>query len=519
MNRKLVVCLLFLFFSIETVFCAEEPPQKKCKIGQEPEEPFTLSTIRRSERVAKRKKRVADQDAEKLRNLTLDELYEKTQTGEVSISDLNSLSKKQKNGVLWKATEDQNLPVFENLLCARADPNTKNKYDTPLLNYLVSDSYGASYFDSNFYDKNRHKKSLDFDCEAINILLQHNPDTNLQHKGDYSSLQVAASDNYTTCFGFTPHYSETFYFETLKNKFNNVRKLVQKNADPNLNGGKNCSSSLHLAVINDYGKTFLNGNNLNRKIEEKSLNFKKKIVQVLLTANANPNIPDAYNDTPLHLAASVGYFPTICLLLERGANTKARNQDGLMPMHVAAARDSRDYPISVIMLLQYGADLSAKTPEGDTVLSLMTNPVTVEVIKGIKLLRIAENPLFLACLAPNVGLVCKLIAENVDVNQKDKSGTSVLMCAASIFNRRVHSLVRQAGAEVVKKLLAARANPLTEADDGTTALTQADGDVKKMIQNAILAKKRSEIFGLFEILSPELAEIILKLMGTYEPIS
>lgn len=59
-------------------------------------------------------------------------------------------------------------------------------------------------------------------------------------------------------------------------------------------------------------------------------------MKVLLDHGASPNLPAAEeNLTPLHDAASGGHLDVVRLLVARGADTRARNSQGLTPRDVA----------------------------------------------------------------------------------------------------------------------------------------------------------------------------------------
>jgi ankyrin repeat protein len=67
---------------------------------------------------------------------------------------------------------------------------------------------------------------------------------------------------------------------------------------------------------------------------------------------------------PVHAAAAVDDLETMQLLLERGADANARQQNDFTPLHGAASRGS----ISMAeLLLAHGADVEAKTADGMTV--------------------------------------------------------------------------------------------------------------------------------------------------------
>lgn len=61
------------------------------------------------------------------------------------------------------------------------------------------------------------------------------------------------------------------------------------------------------------------------------------IIDLLLLAQADPNLPNKDRDTPLHWAASGGSAECVQKLLARNANPTAKNSENTTPLHFAAA--------------------------------------------------------------------------------------------------------------------------------------------------------------------------------------
>lgn len=71
-------------------------------------------------------------------------------------------------------------------------------------------------------------------------------------------------------------------------------------------------------------------------------------------------------DRPLHLAAYVGFFDLVQILLDAGADREAPGEYGDRPLH-AAARAAR--PSVIAALLDAGADVNAENAVGETALN------------------------------------------------------------------------------------------------------------------------------------------------------
>ena len=87
-------------------------------------------------------------------------------------------------------------------------------------------------------------------------------------------------------------------------------------------------------------------------------------IKRLLNKGANPNYyANETRITALHRAAIESFLDIIHLLLERGADINARSQDGNTPLHLAASVQNKEI---VFQLLARGADKTAKNIFGNT---------------------------------------------------------------------------------------------------------------------------------------------------------
>ncbi|XP_028968156.1 protein phosphatase 1 regulatory subunit 16A [Galendromus occidentalis] len=85
--------------------------------------------------------------------------------------------------------------------------------------------------------------------------------------------------------------------------------------------------------------------------------------------------------TPLHIAAANGYISVVEFLLENGVATDAADCDLWQPIHAAACWG---HPDAVEVLVQAGADLNAKTKNGETPYDICEDPELKERIKELR---------------------------------------------------------------------------------------------------------------------------------------
>jgi hypothetical protein len=90
-----------------------------------------------------------------------------------------------------------------------------------------------------------------------------------------------------------------------------------------------------------------------------------KIIELLLAAGADPNVPNHFGETSLHTAMSQNVAATIFpLLLRYGANPNQRDLKGRVPLHGWV----ENYVEILHMLVAHGADVNAADEKRETVL-------------------------------------------------------------------------------------------------------------------------------------------------------
>ncbi|MGB8367021.1 MAG: ankyrin repeat domain-containing protein [Candidatus Babeliales bacterium] len=266
----------------------------------------------------------------------------------------------------------------------------------------------------------------------------------------------------------------------------------------------------------------------NKKIKHSDLSQEEKNTELLqafkrnniqkfkrfLKKKADPNTADEDGNSLIFLASKGGNTAMLKLLLMAGGCIETPNIDGLRPLHVAAKGEKKN---CCYLLLQYGANFSAKTPEGNTALNLMSSLM----LSGLKKDGIESNRFLLACKYPNPELVSELVGDNADVNQVDKRGRTGLMLVAKASHiKRKSPNIQDDALMVINHLLNAGIDPSKEANDGTNALTFGSEKIKQKIKNYILRKKRDIVQReLIEVLGvDDLAKEVIQFAGTWDPI-
>ena len=167
-------------------------------------------------------------------------------------------------------------------------------------------------------------------------------------------------------------------------------------------------------------------------------------------------------------------------LLEKGADVKARSQEGETALTLASNKSQ----LSVVKrLLTAGADPAARDEEGNTALSLAAKKGNAELVTLLLAFKPAVPELTQALLKAAerddaTEIARQLVELGADVKAKDEKGETALLFAASRGNLNLARLLLDRGAD-----------PNARNDYGRTVLCQASGyDAKPELVRLLLEK-------------------------------
>ncbi|KAL1230041.1 Rabankyrin-5 [Trichinella pseudospiralis] len=188
-----------------------------------------------------------------------------------------------------------------------------------------------------------------------------------------------------------------------------------------------------------------------------------QLVQILLNSGANPNVQTKENrDTPLHVAIRCIYTHVIDSLLgEKGSNGCRR-----VPLLFEIYNSNDDSALSLAIslgfysvadkLIDFGADVNAKMPDGRSLLLRFISNGTVEgalylIKKGCCPTAVESNspaPLFLAIEHGVTSVVSALCQCGADLAAKNANGDSPLWYALCSNHESIADILVEHGADV-----------------------------------------------------------------------
>jgi ankyrin repeat protein len=222
------------------------------------------------------------------------------------------------------------------------------------------------------------------------------------------------------------------------------------------------------------------------------------VIQALLKAGADPNLPDETDDalaanSPL-MEASSTFFATnrgdmVRLLIQHGANLNQQDAGGRTALMQALGYSDMDV---IETLIKSGADLDIQDNEGNTVLMMAGLNKSIKLVnllkqagashqglKEVELLQVVDRG--------DIDRVKALLSENLNLNIR--LGQTTMLCRAAYEGHsEIAKLLIEAGADVNKRASEGYFNPLLYAAyngnlEVVRILLEAGADVNMRVQD------------------------------------
>ncbi|KAI2842336.1 hypothetical protein CBS76997_10291 [Aspergillus niger] len=178
-----------------------------------------------------------------------------------------------------------------------------------------------------------------------------------------------------------------------------------------------------------------------------AIDSQKKVVELLLEANCDPNLKDERGWTALHYAARYSHSEVIKLLLAKGADRLSTDNAGQTALF-NAARYGNGFVVD--LLLKQGFDPNHMDASGMTPLLLAlehkcyrTAMALIHI--GICADKLGRPPLVWAARRGNYSMVEALLSRGVDADSQDRNGWTALLVAIALDRKETgdEALVKQ----------------------------------------------------------------------------
>ncbi|CAG0899822.1 unnamed protein product [Cyprideis torosa] len=316
---------------------------------------------------------------------------------------------KDRNGwtPLLQATFRGHHSVVEILLAHGANPNIAKLYKTSPLH---------------------HAKS----AETAELLIQNGAEVNVKDEDHETPLFVATKNDLHSV----------------------VEVLLANGADPNI-ANRYKRSPLHHATSAETAELLIvKGAEENAKDENGKTplfiateNGRHSVVEVLFANQADPNIANRYQQSPLHRAKSV---ETAEFLIVKGAEVNVKDRRGKTPLFVATEENLHSV---VEVLVAHGAEPNIANEDERSPLHNATSAETAEllIVKGAEVNakdKDGRTPLFEATEKNRHSVVKILLGHGADPNITPKDGHSPLHAAMNTESFETAKLLIEKGANV-----------------------------------------------------------------------
>lgn len=254
------------------------------------------------------------------------------------------------------AVMDTNASAVEHLLKSGADPN-----------FAATSAFGEFDQPSLFFQRRLQRFGIQLNAE------------NYWGVRELTPLHIAASLNSVECMKLLFRYSAIFdasgyrdlnpvHCALCAESLDALHALLRNGFDPD---GKDGESRTVLHWLAMYGADervtmFLGGQYSKFGMQLKDA---VRASRAMLERGAGVAVPDGSGNTPLHLAAATNMSELARVFLEHGAQADARNYSDATPLHLAAWFSSTEV---ADLLLRHGAQVDSMDTAGNTPLHIAT---------------------------------------------------------------------------------------------------------------------------------------------------
>ncbi|XP_041374688.1 serine/threonine-protein phosphatase 6 regulatory ankyrin repeat subunit A-like [Gigantopelta aegis] len=209
--------------------------------------------------------------------------------------------------------------------------------------------------------------------------------------------------------------------------------LLDKRADPNVTDAEQ-NYPLHLAMRDDVLNTATETGVVTEKMN-KHRGSPMEVVTRLVEKGAKLNVVDASGNTPLHIAAYYSSVDVVRYLVEKGLQIDLPNRYGTMPIHLASAHNTSAV---CLCILDNGADpnitdADRKSPLHFAVCNREENVVETLIHHGAKLDNVDEFGNILLHIATKEGSL-QTVSYLIDMKSEETLANDDVM---SLFNLAV----------------------------------------------------------------------------------
>ena len=314
----------------------------------------------------------------------------------------------------------------------------------------------------------------------VQLLVARGADVNAWSQGE-TPLIIAAGEVHRDVYDFLyplvsdkiraigDRDAEKLMAQTLKYRSRKQNKAVEKLIDAAMDGKLKQVQQLIASGVDVNAIGSCNRTALSLAIQSGKIS----VIQTLLEAGADPNLPDETDDgladsSPLMEAAST-FFATnrgemVRLLIQRGANVNQQENKGQTALMQALAYSDLD---AIAALIEAGANLDIQDNDGNTALmtaELRENTTVANLLKQVGASQTGLNAVELlkAVGRSDIDSVRKLLQTDINVNAR--VGETTALCRASMKRHpEIIKLLVAAGADVNQRSHEGSFNPLLYA--------------------------------------------------------